>query len=122
MEENTVHPMQLMPRKTKPSTTSTRLSTHMKKPTLNWGNMAASSTDRPEVPPKAKWLGLLNQTMPRAVRIRPTFSRTKKERFASSFSFLKASLTKSIIIPFLIGRLRQGAQSARKARELWDTS
>ena len=37
MEENTVHPMQLMPRKRKPSTTSTRLSTHMKKPTLNWG-------------------------------------------------------------------------------------
>ena len=87
MEEKTVHPMQLMPRKRKPSATSTRLSTHMKKPTLNCGNMAASRTDRPEVPPKAKWLGVLNQTMPRAVRMRPALSRTKKRRFAISFSF-----------------------------------
>ena len=77
----------------------------MKKPTLNWGNMAASSTDRPDVPPKAKWLGVLNQTMPRAVRISPTFSSRKKVRFAISFSFLKASFTKSSIIPILVGWL-----------------
>ena len=85
MEENTVHPMQLMPRKRKPSTTSTRLSTHMKKPTLNWGNMAASSTDRPDVPPKAKWLGVLNQTMPRARQDQPHVQQQEKGEVCDQF-------------------------------------
>ena len=54
-----VQPMHLTPRKMKPSTTSARLMIHMKPPTLIFGNRSASRMDRPEVPPKAKWLGFL---------------------------------------------------------------
>ena len=54
-----VQPMHFTPRNTNPSTTSTRLMIHMKPPTLILGNRSASRMDRPDVPPKAKWLGFL---------------------------------------------------------------
>ena len=59
------------------------------------GNRSASRMDRPEVPPKAKWLGFLKYTMPTAVSTRPRFNRAKKFRSFSRFSRLKASLNRS---------------------------
>ena len=96
--------MHLTPKKIKPSTTSTKLMIHIKPPTLIRGNRSASRMDRPEVPPKAKWLGFLKYTMPTAVSTRPRFSRTKKFRSFSRFSRLKASFK-----PF-IGFLHQKIQ------------
>ena len=46
--------MDLMPRKTNPSTTSAALMNHMNAPTFHRGNSVASTMDRPDVPPNAK--------------------------------------------------------------------
>ena len=40
--------------------------------------------DRPDVPPNAKWLGVLKTAIPTAVAISPRFSR--KKNFTSSHS------------------------------------
>ena len=76
--------MDLIPRKTNPSSTSAALTNHMNAPTLKRGNSVASTMDRPDVPPNAKWLGVLKTAMPTAVAISPRFSR--KKNFASSHS------------------------------------
>ena len=54
-----VQPMDWIPRKKNPSTTSTALTIHMNTPTFHCGKRVDSMMDRPEVPPKAKWLGVL---------------------------------------------------------------
>ena len=74
--------MERMPRKMNPKTTSTALTTHMNAPTLNRGNSVASTMDRPDVPPNAKWLGVLNRAMPAAVATSPRFSRKKNSASA----------------------------------------
>ena len=52
-----VQPMEWIPRKKNPSTTSTALTIHMNTPTFHCGKRVDSMMDRPEVPPNAKWLG-----------------------------------------------------------------
>ena len=49
-----VHPMDLSPRKKKPSTTRRAFTIHMNIPTFHFGNKVARIIERPEVPPKAK--------------------------------------------------------------------
>ena len=69
--------MERTPKKTNPSTTSAMLSIHMNALTGRLGNTAASTMDRPDVPPNAKWLGVLNSSMPSAVKNRPALSSAK---------------------------------------------
>ncbi len=88
--------MQLIPRKIKPSTTSTALTIHINEPTSNCGKTAASRMDRPDVPPNAKWFGVLNSTIPIAVSISPMLSRPKNFRLFSRFSVLNDCFNASI--------------------------
>ena len=49
--------------------------------TGSWGKSVESTTATPEVPPKARWLGVLKTTMANAVRIRPRLSMPKNGSF-----------------------------------------
>ena len=51
--------MERIPRKKNPSTTSAALTIHINAPTFHFGNKVERIIDRPDVPPNAKWLGVL---------------------------------------------------------------
>ena len=90
-----VHPMDLSPRKKKPSTTRRAFTIHMNIPTFHSGNKVARIIERPEVPPKAKWFGVLKMEIPTAVNIRPRLRIRKKIRlsFVKIFFFIEQILS-----------------------------
>ena len=59
-----------------------------------WGKRVDSMMDRPEVPPKAKWLGVLKMEIPTAVKISPRLKIRKKIRlsFVNIFFFISFTL------------------------------
>ena len=56
--------MERIPRKKNPSTTSAALTIHINAPTFHFGNKVERIIDRPDVPPNAKWLGVLKMAIP----------------------------------------------------------
>ena len=58
---------------------------HMKAPTGRSGKNDDRMTERPDVPPKAKWLGVLKKTIAAAVRMRPALSSAKNCRNRGSW-------------------------------------
>ena len=89
-----VQPMEWIPRKKNPSTTSTALTIHMNTPTFHCGKRVDSMMDRPEVPPNAKWLGVLKMEIPTAVKISHRLRIRKKIRlsFVNIFFFISFTL------------------------------
>ena len=53
-EEKIVHPIVFLPKKISPNTTRIPFTSHIKFPTLYFGNKVAKMIEIPEVPPKAK--------------------------------------------------------------------
>ena len=77
-----------------------RILIHIKKePTFHCGNRVDSTMDRPEVPPNAKWLGVLKMEIPTAVKISPRFKTMKKIRL----SFVKIFFFIGVSSPFWLG-------------------
>ena len=87
--------MERIPRKKNPSTTSAALTIHINAPTFHFGNKVERIIDRPDVPPNAKWLGVLKMAIQTAVKINPRFRMIKNIRlsFLKLFFFIKRVLS-----------------------------